>query len=222
VKRIGVQEITVMLQRRSATNSSAHENHAAAAEFATDHGLEHEHSRRKLAHQWDFYPFGVGNWRRARNVVHGALHGRSITAFHYHFALLADSVEDNGYQRDSLHRFLVCVVDLDHPVPSLAAVRTERLDWHGGELPWPAIEVKHERWSEMFTLSGPDADFGHAVVTVENAERCAQADTHAEWRFEDAELLLWVRGGRVDETLAASLDVARALILAAERYPQTR
>lgn len=210
--------IATAMIRRSSADQSHRDDHALAIEFASAHGLEHEHSRRKLVHQWNFYPFGVGSWRRARNVVHGALHGRSVTAFEYHYALLTGVVEENGYQRDSLHRFLICVVDLDHPVPSLAAVRNDWFEWHDAELPGPIITVDHDLWSRRFTLVGADVEFGRVVVTNENAARCAEADVRAEWRFENDELLLWVLGGRVDEQLTTILDVARPLIEAAEQY----
>jgi hypothetical protein len=204
--------------RRSTAEQSERDDHAVAIRFAEAHGLQHEHSRRRLVHQWPFYPFGVGSFRRTRNVVRGSLHGRSITAFEYHYVLMSDSVEDNGYQRDATNRFLVCVVDLDHPVPSLAAVRTEWLNWHDDELPGPIIGIDHERWSRMFTLVGENEDFGRAVVTNENAARCAEADVHSEWRFANDELLLWVWRGRVDEQLVTILDVAKPLIEAAENY----
>lgn len=207
--------------RRSSAEQSQSDDQETAIEFARRHGLEHAHTRRNLVHQWDFYPFGVGTWRRARNVVHGALHGRAITAFEYHYALLSDTVEANGYQRDSLHRFLVCVVDLDHPVPSLAAVRTDWFEWHDKELPGPVIDIDHDRWSRLFTLVGEDVEFGRAVVTNANAARCAEVDVHAEWRFASDELLLWVLGGRVDDQLVTILDVARPLVEAAEHYPRT-
>jgi hypothetical protein len=212
------RERTPGMIRRSSADQSHRDDHAAAIRFAEAHGLQHEHSRRKLPHQWDFYPFGVGNFRRARNVVQGSLHGRSITAFEYFYFLMSDSVEQNGYQRDAANWFLVCVVDLDHPVPPLAAVRTAWLEWHDDELPGPIIPIDHERWSKVFTLVGEDEDFGRAVVTNENAARCAEADIHAEWRFVNDELLLWVWRGRVDDQLVTILDVAKPLIEAAERY----
>lgn len=205
--------------RRTRADQSHHEDHAAAIRFAEAHGLQHDYSRRALAHQWDVYPFGVGSFRRTRNVVHGALHGRSITAFEYFYVLMRDSVEENGYQRDAANWFLVCVVDLDHPVPPLAAVRSAWLEWHADELPGPIIPVEHEKWSNIFSLIGEDEDFGRAVVTDANAARCAEADVHAEWRFVNDELLLWVRRGRVDQ-LVPILDIAKPLIEAAERYPR--
>ena len=207
--------------RRNRAGQSRHDDHTAASRLAEAHGLQHEHSRRKLARQWDFYPFGVGSFRRARNIVQGSLHGRSITAFEYSYVLTSDSVEQNGYQRDAANRFLVCVVDLDHPVPPLAAVRTEWLEWHGDELPGRVIPVDHERWSKVFTLVGEDEDFGRAVVSNENAARCAEHDVHAEWRLMEDELLLWVWRGRVDDQLVAIIDVAKPLIEAAERYTQS-
>jgi hypothetical protein len=89
---------------------------------------------------------------------------------------------------------------------------------HEDELPGPIIPIDHERWSKVFTLVGEDEDFGRAVVTNENAARCAEADVHAEWRFVNDELLLWVWRGRVDDQLVTILDVAKPLIEAAERY----
>jgi hypothetical protein len=210
------------MTRRSSADQSHRDDRAAAIRFAETHGLQHEHSRHKLAHQWDRYPFGVGSFRRARNVMHGSLHGRSITAFQYSYVLLSDSVEQNGYQRDAANWFLVCVVDLDHPVPELAAVRTAWLDWHDDELSGPIIPIDHDRWSEAFSLIGDDEEFGRAVVSNENAARCAEADVHAEWRFVKDELLLWVWRGRVHDHLLPILDVAKPLIEAAERYSRAR
>lgn len=204
--------------RDSTTEHSERDGYAAAVRFAAAHGLQHKHGGRGLAHEWPYYPFGVGSFRRVRNVVRGSLHGRSITAFEYRYFLVSDSVEDNGYQRDAAHRFLVAVVDLDHPVPALAAVRTDWFAWHDDELPGPIIDIDHERWSRMFTLIGEDENFGRAVVTNSNAARCAEADLHSEWRFANDELLLWVNRGRLDEHLLAILDVAKPLIEAAETY----
>lgn len=205
-----------MTKNRPALSSG--EDDANTARFAGHHGLEHQHTGRKLAYQWDFYPFGVGSWRRARNIVRGTLHGRSTTAFEYHYVLLSDSVEASGFERDSIRRYLVCVIDLDHPVPALAAVSKDWLEWHVDELPDPAIAVEHERWSRFFTLLGQNAEFGHAVVDRDNASRCVEAAVHAEWRFQHDELLVWVLDGRVHQQLFALLDIATPLIEAAERY----
>src|SRR3954464_15957778 len=113
------------------------EDYAEAQRFAAHYGLEHEHDRRDLTHHWDSYPFGLGSWRRARNVVRGTLHGRSITAFEYQSALLSDT----STELDAFRNFLICVVDLDHPVPVLTAVPRHREFWHEGELKDTGIPV---------------------------------------------------------------------------------
>lgn len=207
------------VNNQSTTPDTDNDDHAIAIEFAHRHRLDHEHSRRRLAHKWGFHPFGVGSWRRAHNVVCGTLEGRTITAFDYHYALLSDSVEANGFQRDSFNRFLICVIDLDHAVPPLAAVRSDWFEWHDEELPWPIVEVEHERWSRLFTLVGQNDAFARAVVTDANAARCAEVDVHAEWRFEKDELILWARGARVSELLVQLMQVARPLAEAAEAFP---
>src|SRR3954465_6644343 len=86
----------------SLPSKSETENYPEARRFASRYGLEHEHGRRDLTHHWDSYPFGLGSWRRARNVVHGTLHGRSITAFEYHYVLL----RDESTERDAFRNFL--------------------------------------------------------------------------------------------------------------------
>src|SRR3982750_1009944 len=126
------------------------EDYAEAQRFAARHGLEHEHDRRDLTHHWDSYPFGLGSWRRARNVVHGTHHGRSITAFEYHYVLLSD----DSTERDAFRNFLVCVVDLDHAVPALTAVRRDRLIWHGEGLPGTEIPIDQKVWREQYVLFG--------------------------------------------------------------------
>jgi hypothetical protein len=198
-------------------SQSGNADYAHAQRFASEHGLEHEHGRRDLTHHWEMYPFGVGNWRRARNVVRGSLRGRSITAFEYHYVLLGDDTTE----RDAFHGFLVCVVDLDHAVPPLTAVRKDRLIWHRGQLVGTEIPIGHETWQAQYGLFGEDVDFARTVVTEEHAARCAQIDIKAEWRFVGDDFLLWIENARVGDTLTAALEVLRPLIGAAEGFSPT-
>ncbi|NYJ08223.1 hypothetical protein [Petropleomorpha daqingensis] len=186
-------------------------------EFASRHGLEHEHTRRELTHRWESYPFGFGNWRRARNVVRGTLSGRSITAFEYHFVLWSD---DETVERDAFRHFLVCVVDLDHPVPALSAVRRDRLVWHPDEVEGEEFPVDSARWQQLYVVTGVDADFARTVLNDDRAQRCLQIDARAEWRFVGDEFIFWIESGLVDESLAVALDILRPLIVAAESYPR--
>jgi hypothetical protein len=196
---------------------SENADYADAQRFASEHGLEHEHSRSNLTHHWETYPFGVGSWRRARNVVRGSLHGRSITAFEYHYVLL----NDDTTERDAFHNFLVCVVDLDHAVPPLTAVRKDRLIWHGDQLVGAEVPIDHEMWQNQYILLAEDSEFAHTVVTEEHAARCAQIDIKAEWRFVSDDFLLWIENARVGDTLTAALEVLRPLIGAAEGFSPT-
>jgi hypothetical protein len=191
------------------------EDYAEARRYAARHGLEHEHDRRDLTHHWDSYPFGLGTWRRARNVVHGTLHGRSITAFEYHYVLLSD----DSTERDAFHNFLVCVVDLDHSVPALTAVLRDREVWHEGELTGTELPVADESFRERYLLVGDDHDFARAVVSDEHAARCVEIDAKVEWRFAGEDFLLWIEGARVGDGLSAALQVLQPLITAAEDFP---
>jgi hypothetical protein len=193
---------------------------AEARRFAARHGLEHEHDRRDLTHRWDSYPFGLGRWRRARNVVHGILHGRSITAFEYHYVLLRD---DDSTERDAFRNFLVCVVDLDHPVPTLTAVIRDREIWHEGQLDGAEFVVDDPAFRDQYLLVGEDADFARAVVTNDHAARCAEIDAKVEWRFTGDDFLLWIESVGVGDGLSAALQVLQPLISAAENFrPQGR
>jgi hypothetical protein len=119
------------------------------------------------------------------------LSGRSITAFEYHFVLWSD---DETVERDAFRHFLVCVVDLDHPVPQLAAMRRDRLVWHRDEFEGEEFAVGHAKWQQQY-------------------------DARAEWRFVGDEFIFWIESGLVDESLAVALDILRPLIVAAEGYP---
>jgi hypothetical protein len=191
------------------------EDDAEARRFAGRYVLEHDHDRRDLTHRWDSYPFGIGSWRRARNVVHGTLHGRSITAFEYHYVLLSD----DSTERDAFRNFLVCVVDLNHPVPALTAVLRDRGIWHEGELRGTEFPVDHEAWRSRYLLVGDDEDFARAVVTDEHAARCVEIDAKVEWRFAGDDFLLWIESVRIGEGLSSALEVLLPLITAAENYP---
>jgi hypothetical protein len=202
-----------MSQTRSA--EAVHDDHEVARQFAEHHGLTHETGRRELVHLWSGYPFGVGSWRRARNVVRGELAGRSLTAFEYHYVTYSD---DEGYDRDALHRFLICAIDLDHAVPPLMAVRNEWLEWHEDAMTGQVIEVDNPSWTNIFTLCGPDPDFARLVLTGERAGRCAEVHSRAEWRFDGDQLVVWVKGGHVGDQLHAVLDAVGPLIDAAATY----
>jgi hypothetical protein len=191
------------------------EDYAEARRFAARHGLEHEHDRRDLTHHWDTYPFGLGSWRRARNVVHGTLHGRSITAFEYHYVLL----KDDSAERDAFRNFLVCVVDLDHPLPALTAVLRDREIWHEGELKGAEVAVNDESFRDRYLLVGDDDDFARAVVTDDHAAQCAAIDARVEWRFAGDDFLLWIESVGVGEGLSGALQVLQPLISAAESFP---
>jgi hypothetical protein len=191
------------------------EDDAEARRFAGRYVLEHDHDRRDLTHRWDSYPFGIGSWRRARNVVHGTLHGRSITAFEYHYVLLSD----DSTERDAFRNFLVCVVDLNHPVPALTAVLRDRGIWHEGELRGTEFPVDHDAWRYRYLLVGDDEDFARAVVTDEHAARCVEIDAKVEWRFAGDDFLLWIESVRIGEGLSSALEVLLPLITAAENYP---
>lgn len=194
-----------------------HGDHDVARHFAEHHGLTHETGRRELCHLWMGYPFGVGNWRRARNVVHGELAGRKMTAFEYHYVIYSDD-ETNGYDRDALYRFLVCAVDLGHPVPMLSAVRNEWLEWHESAVEGTIVDVENEDFARVFTLFGTDPEFASLVLTAERAARCAEVHSRAEWRFDGDQLLVWVKGGHVGEQLHLVMDAVSPLIEAAEQY----
>lgn len=194
-----------------------HADHAEAIAFAHQHGLHHERARKELVTQWAGYPFGVGNWRRARNVVHGELADRSMIAFDYHYVTYSDD-EEHGYERDALHRFLVCVINLSGAKPDLSAVRTEWLEWHPNAVEGSIIDVGNEAFARYFTLFGADEHFAGDVVTDERAARCAEVHSRAEWRFDGDELVIWVKGGRVGEQLHRVLEAVGPLIEAAESY----
>jgi hypothetical protein len=198
----------------SLPSTSETDDYAEARRFAARHGLEHEHDRRDLTHHWDSYPFGLGSWRRARNVVHGTLHGRSVTAFEYRYVLLSD----DSVERDAFRHFLVCVVDLDHPVPALTAVLKDRQVWHLGELIGTDLLVNDESFRDRYLLVGDDEAFARAVVTDEHAARCAEIDAKVEWRFAGDDFLLWIEGARVGDGLSAALQVLQPLISAAESF----
>lgn len=200
------------------SSKSETEDDSVARRFAGRHGLEHEHDRRDLTHHWDSYPFGLGGWRRARNVVRGTLHGRPITAFEYHFVLLSD----DSKERDAFRNFLVCVVDLDHPVPALSAVLRDRAVWHEGELKGVEVPINDESFRDRYLLVGDDDDFARAVVTDEHAARCAEVEARVEWRFAGDDFLLWIESVRLGDGLSAALQVLQPLITAAENFPAQR
>jgi hypothetical protein len=112
----------------------------------------------------------------------------------------------------------VCVVDLDHAVPPLTAVRRDRLIWHGDHLVGTEIPVGNDVWRDQYMLVGEDGDFARTVVTDEHAARCAEIGIKAEWRFVADDFLLWMENARVSDTLTAALAVLRPLITAAEGF----
>lgn len=197
-----------------AESLAGHLHAAEAADVAQRRGWLHREHHHELAQSYVGPPFGHGQHLRVHNVVQGDIEGLSITAFDYHYLVVAESDADR-YDRSMRQCYLVVVIDLDVAVPCISATESEWSDWapRGGP-----VEVEFERFRRHYTVSAEDAALARAILTTEVMERIVDRLRATEWRIEDNRLVCWAKSQHVGHDLEDLLEVLWPVIQAAREF----
>ena len=159
-----------------------HRQHGMA-EFAAEIGFYYADSNKELTRRWTGSPFGVGDIRRARNVLTGYQHGRRVVAFDY-------SCREVGHPAQ---RYGVVVIKLQTGLPRIEVTGRWAVDAVRELAGTGRVESESEQFNREFTVVAADQRFGHAMMHPRMMEFLL-AHGDLAWRIEGDDLLCWAEG----------------------------
>ena len=145
-----------------------------------------------FAYRWSQAPFGVGDRRRARNVVRGTDHDVPFVAFDYQYD--TETSDGRGHQVRTTHHFGILSIPLPTALPPLQVTpedviqRAAHAIGIGG-----GIDLESEDFNRSFTVHAHDPKFASDVLTPRTMEALLAAPPLA-WRIEMADLVAWWEG----------------------------
>jgi hypothetical protein len=162
--------------------------------------------------RWRTRPFGIGDSRRATELMTGIYQGRPATAFRY-------SYTTGSGKNKTTFMFHVAVVPLPAYLPNFEltpeGVGARLARAFGGE----DIQFESEDFNRAWRVRAGVARFAHDVLHPRTMERLLRDDARGlSLSIEGTDLLCWTTGVPRWEALAGRLTVMHALIDAIPRY----
>jgi hypothetical protein len=173
--------------------------------FSAAKGWQFRSEDTALVGRWQRTPFGVGDTRRARNVMTGADRGRPFVAFDYSY------VTGSGKDR-STHRFAVVALGLPGWLPGVQVTpetllgRASEAIGIGGD-----IALESEDFNRRFRVTAHDPKFASDVLTPRTMQALLQGPSVA-WRIEGPDLLAWDSGECTPLEVLSRLDVLHRVV----------
>jgi hypothetical protein len=170
------------------------------------HGWTYARSDDSLTWRWHGTPFGVGERRRAENVLQGTVGSRPALAFDYSYQ--TSSTDSKGNRTTTTHRFAVVVVGgLPVPLPRLEVTPDNVLKRAAAAIGLGAedIHLESDDFNRRFRVTCPDRKLAFDVLHPRLMQMLLHAPAVA-WRFDGTELVSW-DSGRVapDEALVRAM-----------------
>ena len=165
-----------------------------------------------LAHRWNGQPFGIGDSRRASEVMTGPFGPYRGTAFAYRYTT------GSGKERTT-HVFGVTTLSLPTFLPTLE-VTPENLGTRiarafGGQ----DIQFESEDFNKRWRVAARDPKFAHDVLHPRVLERLVRGDTAGmSVRIEGTDIVCWTVGRPDLDLLGTRLGVLRSIVDAVPRY----
>ena len=165
-----------------------------------------------LPHRWRCRPFGIGDSRRANELITGVYQGRPAIGFRY-------SYTTGSGKNTSTSVFHVAVVPLPAYLPNLEltpeGIGARLAKTFGGE----DIQFESEDFNQAWRVRAGVAKFAHDVVHPRVMERLLHDDARGlSLGIEGTDLLCWATGVPRWEALAGRLQVMNAVVDAIPRY----
>jgi hypothetical protein len=162
--------------------------------------------------RWRTRPFGIGDSRRASELMTGVYQGRPATAFRYAYTT-------GSGKNKTTSVFHVAVVPLPAYLPNLEltpeGIGARLARAFGGE----DIQFESEDFNRAWRVRAGVVKFAHDVVHPRMMERLLRDDARGlNLSIEGTDLLCWTTGAPRWEALAGRLQVMHALIDAVPRY----
>jgi hypothetical protein len=166
---------------------------AMLLQFAQGRGWRLTPSDDALPERWTEPPFGLGDHRRATNVLTGAdPAGRPLVAFDYSYQ--THSTDSKGNTTTQTHRFAVCALQLPAYLPRLTVTTENVLTRLGNAVGVTSdIELESEDFNRAFRVHSADPKFASDVLSPRVMETLL-ARRHLSWRIDGADIICWEDG----------------------------
>lgn len=190
---------------------AARRRRARIVAWAAANGWQFRASDPALARRWRGAPFGVGNSRRATEVLTGAWSGSPATAFRYQYTTT------NGKQTTT-HTFEVVVLGLPAFLPTLEltpeGLGAKLAKAVGGQ----DLEFESEDFNRAWRVTCRMPKFASDVVHPRLMERLLRPGARANLRIDGTEILTW-RAGALDlDGLAGRLGLLEGVAESIPRF----
>jgi hypothetical protein len=142
--------------------------------------------------RWNGTPFGVGDRRRATNVLTGSDRGVPFVALDYQYD--AESTDSHGRRSRTTHRYSVVAVGLPTVLPRLEVTPEGLLRRAAAAVGLGSdIELESEDFNRHFVVHARQPKFASDVLTPRTMEALLAAPPLA-WRIEMSDLVSWDSG----------------------------
>ena len=133
-------------------------------------------------------PFGIGDSRRARDIVWGTLGGRPFETFAYSYE--THTTDSQGRQSTTFHAFQITWVPLPGPVQTVRLTSDNALMRGLAHLGAKDLEVESHEFNQQWKVWFADERAAHAIFTPRMIERFLQPDVGGRaFTFEGSALV---------------------------------
>jgi hypothetical protein len=161
---------------------------AAIAATVAMHHLGHIPEDPSRVGYFSSAPFGIGDSKRARDIVWGTLAGRPFETFAYSYE--THTTDSEGHRSTTTHHFQITWVPLPGPLPALRLMGDNALLRGLTHLGARDLNVESHEFNQRWKVVADDERIGHAVLTPRMIERFLQPDvTGRTFAFEGSALM---------------------------------
>ncbi len=177
--------------------------------YASQRGWQYRPQDPALVHRWSSPPFGVGNSRRAAEVLTGEFHGEQAVSFDYRYSTGSGKNRTTSY-------FHVVGLHLPAPLPWLRLTPEHLGTRIGRVFGMQDIEFESQAFNDTWRVQGPEGQFPYDFIHPRMMERLMQHDAVGQRiTVEGQDIYLYVPGRqnteRIDEYLNLLLGVVQQI-----------
>ena len=154
-------------------------------------------------------PFGIGDHRRAENVLQGSFRGHPMVAFDYSYQ--THSSNGKGGSSTETHRFALCSLRLPDLVPELVLTPESALDRLGAAIGMQDIELESEDFNRRYRVRCDNPKFASDVLPPRTMQALLSR-TALHLRLSRADAFCWEQGRHDPVQLLARLDALATLV----------
>ncbi|WP_430868144.1 hypothetical protein [Demequina aurantiaca] len=136
---------------------------AALASYVTARGYGYLPEYNERAQLFVSNPFGLGNNRRALDVVWGAVGGRPFETFAYRFE--TQTTNGQGQTQTQVHPYQVAWIPMPASVPTMRLTADGAFQRFFAKMGAKDLEVESHHFNERWKVWCADERIGHAVLT---------------------------------------------------------